>query len=361
MIRMPGISIWVIPMSTSRGLTLLKRRLKAFLSRHEAIILTYHSILPPSVSLFPIAHHLGGELFEEHMRYLAEGKFNCVSLGQLAEYISSGEVPPRTVVVTFDDGFFNNYSVAYPILQRYGVPATIFLAEGFIGGRGLAWPERIALLLSLNSKASLQLGDHVFPVASEQERVAAYRAIARHFSGVAPDGIETAISDLLAQAGLDIEQLYSGPLYEAVRFMGWNEVTEMASAGLVQFGSHTISHRRLVYLTPEEARKEIADSRKMLESRVGVCDAFAYPHGRRGKDFESVHAEMAKDAGYRVVLTADTGSVTRQSDVLELPRISILNDCSIDHFEYLMLGGASFESPRQSKSVLRGVVSGQIG
>src|SRR5690606_35373927 len=110
----------------------------------------------------------------------------------------------------------------------------------------------------------------------------------------------------------------------------------------------------------EEARKEIADSRKMLESRIGVCDAFAYPHGRRGKDFESVHAEMAKDAGYRVVLTADTGSVTRQSDVLELPRISILNDCSIDHFEYLMLGGATFNESVSLTRCLRSVFTGSV-
>lgn len=347
-------------MSTSTGLTALKRRMKGFLCRHEALILTYHSILPAGTALFPIAHHLDGALFEGQMRYLAEEGFNCVSLEQLARYIADKRIPPRTVVLTFDDGFYNNYSVAFPILQRYNIPATIFLATGFVGGSKLAWPERVALLLMLNRRPTLTVNGAVFNVQSQDDRMAAYTAIGRHFGTIGPDEIETVLADLLQQAGLTLDELYASELYQALRFMDWSQVAELARSGLINFGSHTVNHRRLIYLSPEDAQREIETSRQMIREQVGECTLFAYPHGRRDKDFNESHASMARQAGYQVILTADNGSVNRDADAGDLPRVSILQGCDVDQFEYLLLGGAVFNQPVPAARKLRGVLTGTV-
>jgi peptidoglycan/xylan/chitin deacetylase (PgdA/CDA1 family) len=345
-------------MSTRLSLAGLKRSFKSFLTRHEAIVLTYHCTLPPQTPLIPVPHHLDGDLFHDQMRYVASSGFNCVSLQQLAEYIRNQRIPPRTVAITFDDGFYNNLSVAFPILVRYGIPATIFLAAGFIGSTRLNWPEELAILLALATVPRLNLGDRDLAVVSISEKAAAYKQIARHFSTVDADGIEACLASLLGQAALSREDLYRSPLYESLRFMTWDDVHTMAKSKLISFGSHTVNHRRLVHLAADDAEEEIRQSRHIIQQQLGKCDAFAYPHGGRGKDFNDSHLQMAVAAGYDIVVTADSGTVTAASNPQEVPRESVDHGLQLDHFAYLLRGGVSFARPRSSADVVRGIMTG---
>ena len=347
-------------MSTSSGLTAFKRKFKGFMCRNEALVLTYHSILPPGTDLFPIPHHLAGEVFGAQMQYLKDEGFNCVSLRKLNQYIETRSLPSRTVAITFDDGFYNNYSVAFPILKKFQIPATIFIAAGFLGGKKLAWPERLALILRLSHQPALQLADLRLTLGSPEKNKAAYTAVARHFSGVTPEGIESALVDLMAQAQLSQEDLYGSELYQALRFMTWDDVRVMAESGLIDFGSHTINHRRLIFLDDRQAAEEIAHSRQLISDHVGDCVAFAYPHGRRDKDFTESHAAMAREAGYRIVVTADAGVVTADSNALDLKRFNILDDSDIDTFDFMMRGGLVFNHLNGRPSIMRGVISGRI-
>ena len=358
MILTDGISIWVIPMSTKLSLTGLKRSFKSFVSRHEAIVLTYHSTLPSQTLLIPVPHHLDGDLFHDQMRYLVSSGFNCVSLQQLAEYIKNKSIPSRTVAITFDDGFYNNLSVAFPILERYRIPATIFIAAGYIGSTRLNWPEELAILLTLANVPQLKLADRDLAIVSSSEKAVAYEQIARHFSTLDADGIQACLKNLLDQASLSREDLYRSPLYESLRFMTWDEVHAMAKSELISFGSHTVNHRRLVYLSPDDAQQEIAQSRDIIQQQLGACAAFAYPHGRWHKDFNDSHFNMAVAAGYDIVVTADSGTVTTASSPHDLRRENILNGHHLAHFDYLLRGGISFAHIRSRADVVRGMLTG---
>ena len=348
-------------MSTKLGLTGLKRSFKSFVTRHEAIVLTYHSTLPPQTPLIPVPHHLDGELFHDQMRYLASSGFNCVSLQQLADYIKNKQIPSRTVAITFDDGFCNNLSVAFPILARYGIPATIFIAAGYVGSTRLNWPEELAILLTLATAPQLSIGGRDLAIVSRNEKAVAYEQIARHFSTIDADGIQACLASLLDQAALSREDLYRSPLYESLRFMTWDEVHAMAKSELISFGSHTVNHRRLVYLSPDDAQNEIRQSRDIIQQQLGKCAAFAYPHGRWHKDFNDSHFQMAVAAGYDIVVTADSGTVTTASSPHDLRRESILNGHHLAHFDYLLRGGISFSQPRSGVDIMRGILTGCTG
>ncbi|HWP61287.1 MAG TPA: polysaccharide deacetylase family protein [Candidatus Paceibacterota bacterium] len=107
--------------------------------KNVAVVLTYHSI-----SNAPLFGTVRPTAFAQQMRYLAQKKFNVVSLAQLDEYRAQGSIPPKTVAITFDDGYRDNLENAIPLLKQYGFPATIFVTTSLIGRsfdrHGVAFP-----------------------------------------------------------------------------------------------------------------------------------------------------------------------------------------------------------------------------
>lgn len=115
--------------------------IKALLSFiYVPVVIMYHSIdeneMETKLSLCPVG-------FEKQMKFLYDNKYNVVTLGQMLEYIKSRKkIPPKTLAITFDDGFKNNYTCAYPVLKRYGFPATIFVIVSKIGqDEYLSWDD----------------------------------------------------------------------------------------------------------------------------------------------------------------------------------------------------------------------------
>ena len=106
-----------------------------FLHRHRLLVLTYHGVLTQGdrSDRYLDRNCVDASAFREQLRYLSR-RHNVLSLQQVEEIIRNKQtIPKYSVAVTFDDGFRNNYSVAYPILERYGIPFAIFLTTGFIG------------------------------------------------------------------------------------------------------------------------------------------------------------------------------------------------------------------------------------
>lgn len=120
----------------------LKHRIRRFAGRKQALVLTYHSIQKSPLP-FSVWHHLAEEHFEAQIAYLA-ANFRCVSLSALLAQLATGRIEPYSVAITFDDGFRDNASTAFPILLRHQVPATIFLTTEFVGNTQLLcrtiWP-----------------------------------------------------------------------------------------------------------------------------------------------------------------------------------------------------------------------------
>jgi peptidoglycan/xylan/chitin deacetylase (PgdA/CDA1 family) len=308
-----------------------------------------------------VPHHLQQDLFLEQVRHLSESNFNCISLQELADCVKKGNIPKRTIALTFDDGFYNNYSVAYPILKHYKIPASIFITTELVGADKLLWPEQLAVLLTLSPKKSVKLGIQTLRIESLDEKSTSYLQITKYFSTLTAEQIKSTITDLLNQSELSQKDIRQSDLYEPLRFMTWQEITEMKKSGLIDIGSHTMSHRRLAHLPQDEASEEIKVSKRKIEMRLKICRSFAYPHGRTDIDFREEHTQMALDAGYDILLTADPASVTKKHSTSNLPRIGILHDHTIDEFDYLLRGGAALANRKLTlNKIFHGALSGTI-
>ena len=127
---------------------------------------------------------------EKHISYLSQN-FRCVSLSVLLDDLARGEIPPRTVAVTFDDGYRNNLTEALPILRRYNVPATLFITYGFVANGRMLWPEWTVCALAQSKLSRLAFAGQTLSIESTDARAASYRVAAGIFKSIPPEDIQT--------------------------------------------------------------------------------------------------------------------------------------------------------------------------
>lgn len=180
------------------------------------------------------------EAFERQMRYLHDAGYRVITLEEAVGYLARRDPPPRkTIAITFDDGLANNHRYAYPVLKRFGIPATIFVIVGSVGKEP---------------------------------------------------------------------------------FLTWGEIEEMVRSGIVDIESHTVSHGWLTGLDDDSLRRELTESKRVLEERLGRPVRYlCYPMG--GYD-ERVKA-AAKSAGYEAAFATKPLRSTRGDPLYEIKRIRI--------------------------------------
>lgn len=307
------------------------RRLERCSSRGFPVLM-YHRVIPRSRA--PLGVQAGmmvePETFEMHVQFLRE-IFDIVPLSWYSsecEGALQSQRPTRTCAITFDDGWGDFYEYAYPILKRYGVPATVFLPTDFVGSDRWFWTDRLGFLLDRIGGATMAA-----QMAVSVARPLASRVL--RLSGSIEDRIENAIVLLKQYRIEEIEEVLIeltsalGQEGESVEraFLSWDEVKIMARSGLVTFGSHTAAHRILTTLTANEVANELARSiRALFDQEVAKPDfvPFSYPNG----NFSAAIAEMVRRAGYRLAVTTQRGWNQFGEDRYTLRRIAMHQDVS---------------------------------
>jgi peptidoglycan/xylan/chitin deacetylase (PgdA/CDA1 family) len=212
--------------------------------------------------------------FIQQIEYLLRNKYQIISLDTLAQHLAAGNcLPEKAVVITFDDGYKDNYVYAFPILKKYNITATIFLATGHIGTNKLFWWDKIKYIL-LNTKldrlAVDDLGD--YPLASKSDRRRAVTQIIEELKRM-PDEKKSLIEEELCDLIPGIHALARNLI------LSWEDVIEMSRCG-IDFGAHSVNHPVLTRLPPEKAKWEITQSKKDIESVIGKnVTTFSYPNG----------------------------------------------------------------------------------
>ncbi len=230
--------------------------------------------------------------------------------------------PP--VVITVDDGYSDFASVAFPLLQQFGFPATVFLTTGFVSGQTWFWWDKLKWLLE-----NCPPGERLFQFAGQQvqgnpdhpdQHWELWHVIADHLSTIDNDLKKAALKDLFRQADLDIP--VTAP--EAFRALSWDQVREMASHG-ISFGAHTINHPVLSKVDSSRAEKEITGSMAHISTETGHTPGwFCYPQGGPG-DFGPGTVVQVRHAGFRGCYTAFPDP-RHDGDPLTLPRYSVSDD-----------------------------------
>ncbi len=302
-------------------------RLIRWINRRRLLVLTYHGVLP-SASLAPgflSRNVVTEEDFRWQMRYLTKA-YHCLPLSKAAERLRAGEaLPPYSAVVTFDDGFRNNYLYAFPILRAYGVPATIFLATGHVGqGTRPLWTERASLLIARTPKPGITLdvdGRRIdLVLGTEVERAWAARRLVRTMKGMSIEARDLVLRDLERQAAVPGGN--GLPDQERYAFLDWDEVREMDRCG-IEFGSHTVTHAILASLSDEQRQAEVVRSKEDIEEQLKhPCRLFAYPNGTP-EDFDETDAANLEKAGYLCAVTQVPGFNDRGVHPYELRRLNI--------------------------------------
>ncbi|MBN7797433.1 polysaccharide deacetylase family protein [Parahaliea mediterranea] len=274
-------------------------------------ILLYHRVLAerdPFLSQAPTIAE-----FDWQMRLLAS-HFAPLPLSEALERVEAGTLPRRAVAVTFDDGYADNLLNALPVLNKYGVPATVFVSTRFIDG-GLMWNDAVRESLRGMPPGRLELADlglGDYSVDDIDSRRAAIREITREIKYRTPAQRQAVVDALAARAS----ELPSDLMLSRAQLQA------LAAAG-VEIGGHTVNHPILATLEADEAEWEIAQGRRDLEALLGSPPGlFAYPNGKRGEDFLDIHADLVRRAGYSAAVTTDWGVSTAASDRYLLPRFT---------------------------------------
>jgi peptidoglycan/xylan/chitin deacetylase (PgdA/CDA1 family) len=322
-------------------LTTLKNKVRGFISRDEALVLTYHSVHRRNLP-FPVWHHMDLEKFEEQIDCIARN-YHCVSTSQLLADMHRGRLQPYSVVVTFDDGFANNLHVALPVLKRYGVPATFFLTAGTIGSQLLLWSEKLELILEMAQLPDVTHRGLQLSLQDPPAKSRSYRAVVGVCKTLAREEVSPYLESLAQALGVPEEAMRTHPQWDQYRMLSWEEVAILQQSELVEFGAHTVTHSVLSRLSKERAWEEIAGSKQMLEKHLKSVAYFAYPHGGTA-DFNPEHRQMAIDAGYAAVFTAESACVRHTTDVFAMPRLGVGGEMALDQFEYALHGGVAISS-----------------
>lgn len=288
------------------------RRLSPAGANGRLSILIFHRVLAQADPLFPDlpdATRFGAIL--DWLR----AWFNILPLDDAVRRLSAGALPERAAVITFDDGYADNHAVALPELQRRGLPATFFIATGFLDG-GRMWNDTVIESIRGCRQAALELDalglGRMSLTTTQARREAIDRCIA-HLKYLPTLPRAEAADALAARACVE-------PPNDLM--MTSEGVRALHRAGM-QIGAHTVTHPILARLSRDDARREMHDSRTRLEDIVGArIGLFAYPNGKPGDDYTDEHARMAREIGFDAALSTQAGAARAATDMMQLPRFT---------------------------------------
>ncbi|HEX3738075.1 MAG TPA: polysaccharide deacetylase family protein [Solirubrobacterales bacterium] len=258
--------------------------------------------------------------FSGHLEALLASGRPVVDLADLANAVSRGRIPRGAVAISFDDGYADNLSNAVPRLAGTGLPATVFVASGWVGTRRMAWWDELALqlLATPTAPATFVGAGRSWATGSPAERGETYRVLLEESAGMAAPARDALLEELRAWAGRD------GAAGEDMRALSDAELIELSGRPGITIGAHTRHHPSLARRPPAEQAAELRAGREDLADRLGSAPAlFAYPFGARGRDYDHTTVRAVAAAGFVAAVATDPGPVSRLSPRLELPRILI--------------------------------------
>jgi glycosyltransferase involved in cell wall biosynthesis/peptidoglycan/xylan/chitin deacetylase (PgdA/CDA1 family) len=255
--------------------------------------------------------------FERQMQYISR-YHTPITLERAVEILNRKEpMPERAIVITFDDGYRDNYLNAFPILHRYGIPATIFLSVRAIEEEGILWFDTITEAFRLSPARSIDLsayGLRRYALSDLQRKVTAANEtvlFAKRYADTEREAFTRAVLDRL---GVSSDDLRRNRL-----MMNWENVRAMRSRD-ISFGSHGMSHTILTRLTKEELESELAESKRLIQERAGIdAKLFAYPNGK-ASDFSKDMEVLLRKYGYLTACTLLRGLNNGESDSFMLKR-----------------------------------------
>ena len=250
------------------------------LARGLGIVLMFHHVRPRrNVAFAPNQLlEITPEFLTTVLAELRREGFDVVPIAAVPDRLRSNRRARPFAVLTFDDGYRDNVEYAWPIFKQCGIPWTIFVTTEFAEGRGQLWWLELEQAISRLDRVVISRNGEVLSLPSRtlDEKEAAFHAVCRQLRAGPMERLRTVTAELASQAGIT-------PSCLAAEFcLSWDELQDLAREPDVTIGAHTLSHPILTKLHTTAAVQEIAESKALLERRLGrPVRHFAYPFGDR--------------------------------------------------------------------------------
>jgi peptidoglycan/xylan/chitin deacetylase (PgdA/CDA1 family) len=280
--------------------------------RARLSILIYHRVLEKPDSL--TGDQCDKKFFEVQIRTLSR-YFNILPMSEAIQRLKEKNLPSKAVCITFDDGYADNAENALPILQKYGVPATFFIAAGFIDN-GVMWNDKVIEFVRHATGYCLDLsavGLGKYDIESPEQRHQALLSLINKIKYMPLD-----------ERHALIEQLYQlRPItLPANIMMTTDQLRRLHRAGM-EIGGHTLNHPILARIEYKTAYDEIVNGKLKLESIIQApVRFFAYPNGKPGQDYLPEHVTLLSKIGFEAAFVTTPGAANDKSDVYQLPRFT---------------------------------------
>ena len=290
--------------------------------KNRVLILMYHRF-----SDKPEPFKISQQVFENQIKFLKK-RYNFISLNHYSEFLTGvrDDFPDNPIILTIDDGHWDNYTFAYPILKKYSVPAALFISTNFITNKAWLCSDILQYILGTTKfrEFYFPLGDKTvqFRLDNFQDWLKSQLRIFNYCRTISEHEKDELINQLAKHLTVNLPDQTAGDFQP----LTWDQVREMHDNG-IEFGSHTCSHPILSTLTSEDLNHEILDSKREMETRLGVeISSFSYPNGQP-EDINDIVIQMTQKAGYSCAVTTMKGfNDTRNTNPFLLKRMSILTN-----------------------------------
>lgn len=282
------------------------------ISANKLSILIYHQVMPE----FDLARPSEPDAvqFEKQIALISK-YFKPISLSNAVTLLKQGKLPPRSVCITFDDGYLNNLTVAQPILHKYGVPATVFIATDYSDGTNM-WNDRVIDLVFDQSLTTIRIENFDIKnvnLDSIEKRRELVNTLIKELKYLHPDK-RTSLIDRIYQ----LNNLSEYPS----KMMSPDQIRELAGKG-IEIGAHTESHPILATLPVDQQRSEVLNSKETLENWLGFpVNGFAYPNGKFQTDWDNQSLALVQDSGFEYAVATDWGYSRPETNPYTLRRFT---------------------------------------
>ncbi|WP_238527326.1 polysaccharide deacetylase family protein [Methylomonas methanica] len=277
--------------------------------RKKLFILIYHRVLDAPDYMRP--QEVDIESFDWQMALLSK-YFNVLTLEDGLQRLQNDSLPARAVCITFDDGYADNFTNALPILQRYKLNATFFIASGFLDG-GRMWNDTIIEAVRNMQDSILdlsELGLGKFDVSDKSSKNQSVREVIQKIKHLPFDQRKNYVEYIASVSQNLPEDL----------MMTSEQVKKLDQSGMT-IGGHTVNHPILSSIDLNMAESEVLENKKHLEQLINKnVKFFAYPNGKPEIDYRENHAQIVKQNGYLGAVSTQWGVASKVSDPWQLPR-----------------------------------------
>ncbi len=296
----------------------------AYYSRLITIIRKLFPNKELSVLMF---HKVKKKNFESQIKYLKK-HYNVINEEEAINYFyNKKKIPKNSVLITFDDGYLNNYENAYPALKKQGLKAIIFIATKFIGTKKMPWYDQVTYLINNTQKKEITFQGKKYSLTAENKK----KLIKKYYYYIINNDEKKAketIKELerqcqITKTKIDFIRKTSQPTLISIdSFMNWQQVNEIKN--VFSIGCHTHSHPILPNISLKRKQEEIKKSKELIKKKTGTTPkSFCYPNG----DFDEETINVIKNNGFKLAFTTIFGKNNQEINPYKIRRIPInIND-----------------------------------